>query len=316
MQLKKTTPSRTWDDVQLTALYLADAGRFPLLSRDDEARLAQQIEAGVAARHALESGDHDAAASVFELRRAAQLGEAARRTFIESNLRLVVHVAKRYQGSNLPLLDLIQEGNLGLMHAVEKFDWRKGFKFSTYATWWIRQAIQRGIANTAHTIRLPADIAETRFQLDRARFELETHLGRPPTLRELATKADMPIEKVARILRFATEPRSMSEPLREIDDVTLEDVIEDLSVTPPEDSTLAALLPVAIGKLLAPLNAREREILTLRFGLDRGEPRTLAEVAAHFSVSRERIRQLQAHALMQIREQNPDRSQLAELFSA
>jgi RNA polymerase sigma factor (sigma-70 family) len=315
MHVEKTTPSRTWDDVQLTAIYLTEAGRFPLLTRDQEVRLAQEIEAGAVARQARERGEHDRA-SAFEIRRAIQLGDAARKTFIESNLRLVVHVAKRYQGSNVPLLDLIQEGNLGLMHAVEKFDWRKGFKFSTYATWWIRQSIQRGIANTALTIRLPADVAETRFQLDRARFQLETELGRPPTLRELATRADLPEDKVAKTLRFATEPRSMSEPLREIEDGTLEDVIEDISVTPPSDAAATALLPVAIEQLLSPLDAREREILRLRFGLDRGEPRTLAEVAAHFSVSRERIRQLQAHALTQIREHNPDRSQIAELFSA
>ena len=316
MQMKKSAPSRARDDVQLTALYLADAARFPLLSRDDEVRLARQIEAGVAAREELERGDHNSQASVFEVRRAIQLGEAAKKAFIESNLRLVVSIAKRYQGSSVPLLDLIQEGNLGLMHAVEKFDWRQGFKFSTYATWWIRQAIQRGIAYTGRTIRLPADVAETRFRLDRASFELEAELGRTPTTAELAAKADMPESKVEKTLRFANEPHSLSAFLREGGDTTLEDVIEDVSVEAPSDAAAAALLPAVIEKLFAPLEPREREILSLRFGLDCGEPRTLAEIAEHFSLSRERIRQLQAHAFTRIREHNPDRSELAELFSA
>jgi RNA polymerase sigma factor (sigma-70 family) len=304
------------EDIQLTALYLREAGRFPLLSRADEVRLAREIEAGAEARGVLETGENDTGSSEFELRRAVRLGEAARKTFIESNLRLVVSIAKKYQASDLPLLDLIQEGNLGLMHAVEKFEWRKGFKFSTYATWWIRQAIQRGIANTARTIRIPVDADEKLSRVKKAGFELELQLGRLPTLRELAAEADMAENKVAQTLQFATAPHSMSEPLREGRDATLGDVIEDTSVEQPFDGAAAALLPVVIEKLLAPLNERERKILKLRFGLDRGAPCTLEEIAQHFSLSRERIRQLQAHAMTRVREHNPHHAQFADLYRA
>ncbi|MGH3851761.1 MAG: sigma-70 family RNA polymerase sigma factor, partial [Pseudonocardiaceae bacterium] len=215
------------DEEDLVRLYLTDIGQYPLLTKDDEVRLAKAIEAGNEARGAIEAAGTLAQARRRELRRTAQEGMNAQRTFVQSNLRLVVSIAKKYQASGLPLLDLIQEGNLGLMHAVEKFDWRKGFKFSTYATWWIRQAITRGIANTGRTIRLPVHAGDTLARLQKARSRLELKLGRPATLSELSAEVEMTEEKVTEALRFAAEPLSLSEPLREDGDAELGDVVED-----------------------------------------------------------------------------------------
>ncbi len=201
------------DEEDLVRLYLTDIGQYPLLTKDDEVRLAQQIEKGNEAREQLNTAKGLTPAKKRELRRGARHGDDAQQTFVQSNLRLVVSIAKKYQASGLPLLDLIQEGNLGLMHAVEKFDWRKGFKFSTYATWWIRQAITRGIANTGRTIRLPVHAGDTLARLQKARSRLELKLGRPATLSELAAEVEMPEDKVTEALRFAAEPLSLSEPL-------------------------------------------------------------------------------------------------------
>ena len=248
------------DEEDLVRLYLTDIGQYPLLTKDDEVRLAQQIEAGTEAREELETSEELTAARKRELRRASRQGEEAERTFVQSNLRLVVSIAKKYQASGLPLLDLIQEGNLGLMHAVEKFDWRKGFKFSTYATWWIRQAITRGIANTGRTIRLPVHAGDTLARLQKARARLELKLGRPATLTELAAEVEMPEDKVTEALRFAAEPLSLSEPLREDGDAELGDVVEDRSADSPFEVAATALLPDEIARLLAPLErARARD---------------------------------------------------------
>ena len=217
------------DDEDLVRLYLTDIGQYTLLTKDDEVRLAKAIEAGNEAIAQLDAGEELTAAKKRELRRTARQGEEAERQFVQSNLRLVVSIAKKYQASGLPLLDLIQEGNLGLMHAVEKFDWRKGFKFSTYATWWIRQAITRGIANTGRTIRLPVHAGDTLARLQKARSRLELKYGRPATLSELAKEVEMPEDKVTEALRFAAEPLSLSEPLREDGDAELGDVVEDRS---------------------------------------------------------------------------------------
>ncbi|HUP70571.1 MAG TPA: sigma-70 family RNA polymerase sigma factor [Acidimicrobiales bacterium] len=295
------------DEEDLVRIYLSEIGQYALLTKDDEARLAQAIELGTAAREELEKHPKGlSAARRRELKRQLAAGDDAQRAFVQSNLRLVVSIAKKYQASGLPLLDLIQEGNLGLMHAVEKFDWRKGFKFSTYATWWIRQAITRGIANTGRTIRLPVHAGDTLARLQKARSRLELKYGRPATLSELSSEVEMPEDKVSEALRFAAEPLSLSEPLREDGDAELGDVVEDRSAESPFEVAATSLLPEEISRLLGPLDEREREILRLRFGLDRGEPRTLEEVGEHFNLTRERIRQIEARAMSKLRHPSSD----------
>ncbi|NNN19073.1 MAG: sigma-70 family RNA polymerase sigma factor [Acidimicrobiaceae bacterium] len=295
------------DEEDLVRLYLTDIGQYPLLNKDDEVRLAQDIECGYKSFRELNAKNKEVSpARRRELKRAVRAGESAQMTFVQSNLRLVVSIAKKYQASGLPLLDLIQEGNLGLMHAVEKFDWRKGFKFSTYATWWIRQAITRGIANTGRTIRLPVHAGDTLARVQKAQARLELKLGRPATLDELGNEVEMPEDKLIEALRFRSEPLSLSEPLREDGDAELGDVVEDRSAESPFEVAATSLLPVEIARLLAPLDEREREILRLRFGLDRGEPRTLEEVGEHFNLTRERIRQIEARAMSKLRHPSSD----------
>jgi RNA polymerase sigma factor (sigma-70 family) len=295
------------DEEDLVRLYLTDIGQFPLLTKDDEVRLAQAIEAGHEARRRLEWHPQDLDTAMRRsLRVQVRDAEHARRTFVQSNLRLVVSIAKKYQASGLPLLDLIQEGNLGLMHAVEKFEWRRGFKFSTYATWWIRQAITRGIANSGRTIRLPVHAGDTLTRLQKARSRLELRMGRPPTHAELATELDLSEAKVVEALQFASEPLSLSERLRDDSDAELGDLVEDASMPSPAELAARSLLPDEVAKLLAALEDREREVLRLRFGLDRGEPRTLEEVGNLFNLTRERIRQIEARALSKLRHPSTD----------
>ena len=295
------------DEEDLVRLYLTDIGQYPLLTKEGEVELAKKIEEGVKAEQEQEANSAKlTSAEVRKLKITIRRGSKAEQTFVQSNLRLVVSIAKKYQASGLPLLDLIQEGNLGLMHAVEKFDWRKGFKFSTYATWWIRQAITRGIANTGRTIRLPVHAGDTLARLQKARSRLEIKFGRQATLAELSAEVEMPEDKVTEALRFAAEPLSLSEPLREDGDAALGDVVEDRSAESPFETAATALLPEEISRLLAPLDEREREILKLRFGLDRGEPRTLEEVGEHFDLTRERIRQIEARAMSKLRHPSSD----------
>ena len=296
---------QTAPEEDLVRLYLTDIGRHGLLSKDDEATLAEARLVGIEAAKELKTGNPTAARK-RQLRRLVQEGEAAELRFVESNLRLVVSIAKKYQASGLPLLDLVQEGNLGLIHAVEKFDHRKGFKFSTYATWWIRQAITRGIANNGRSIRLPVHAGDMVKQLQRTRAELEDSLGRRPTVAEIAKAMDEPDEKIRTLLLHLAEPMSLSAPLREDSDGELGDTVRDQSAISPEEATLDASLVDEIDKILAPLEARERTILRLRYGLDGGEPRTLEDVGAHFSLTRERIRQIEAKAMSKLRHPSAD----------
>jgi RNA polymerase sigma factor (sigma-70 family) len=302
--VKSRREDRDYED--LVRLYLEDVGRHDLLTKDDEVRLAQAIEAGVAARAELEAAKKLTPTQRRQLRRGIRLGEEAHRQFVNSNLRLVVSIAKKYQSSGLPLLDIVQEGNLGLIHAVDKFDWRKGFKFSTYATWWIRQAIQRGIANSARVIRLPVHAGDMLTALLKMRAQLEGSLGRTPTLAELATEAELPLDKVVEVLRYAVDTVSLDEPVRDDGDAELGDFVEDRNATAPFDAAAVSLLPGEVAKVLKVLDERERTILCLRFGLDGGGERTLEEVAEHFGLTRERIRQIEARAMSKLRHPSAD----------
>jgi RNA polymerase sigma factor (sigma-70 family) len=291
----------------IVKLYLSGIGKYQLLSKNDEARLAQVIEAGREAASVVQSASSLSPAKRSELRRLIHEGEEAHQVFVQSNLRLVVSIAKRYQASGLPLLDLVQEGNLGLIHAVEKFDWRKGFKFSTYATWWIRQAISRGIANTGRTIRLPVHVSDMLTRISQARTALSLKLGRPATLDELAAATTMSRESLVEALGWRSEPLSLSDPLSEDSDNSLGDVVlADVNAVTPFDHAATSLLPDEINRLLAPLDGREATVLRLRFGLDRGEPRTLEEVGQHFHLTRERIRQIEAKAMSKLRHPSVD----------
>ena len=294
------------DDADLVKLYLRDIGRYPLLTKDDETRLAQAIEAGRDATALAASEATLTPAEKRGLRRIEHRAVVAQQTFVSSNLRLVVSIAKKYQASGVPLLDLTQEGNLGLIHAVEKFDWRKGFKFSTYATWWIRQAITRGIANTGRTIRLPIHAADRLTALQQAQVFLESILHRRPTLAELGAEVGLPHEKLVELMGYRTDPLSLSRPLVEGDDAELSDVVMDPGAASPFEQAALSLLPDEITKLLAPLTAREGEIVRLRFGLDRGEPRTLEQVGECFNLTRERIRQIEARAMSKLRHPSSD----------
>jgi len=289
------------ENEDLVACYLAEIGRYELLTKDDEVRLAQAIEAGDVARRELDAGVRLSAQRRRELRRTIRAGEAATEQFVQANLRLVVSIAKRYQSSGVPLLDLVQEGNLGLMHAVEKFEWRKGFKFSTYATWWIRQAITRGIANTGRTIRIPVHASDTMSRILRTRAALEMEIGRAPSTAELARAVELPEDRVVETLLHAVEPLSLSEPLGEDTDATLGDVVADDGTLDPGTVVTDAMLPEALDVLLSLLDDRERDVLAFRYGLDRGEPRTLEEVGARFELTRERIRQIESHAMAKLR---------------
>ncbi len=289
----------------LVRLYLSDIGQHTLLSKEDEATLAEARLVGLQAADELATTS-PSPAKKRQLRRLVHEGEAAELRFVEANLRLVVSIAKKYQASGVPLLDLVQEGNLGLMHAVEKFDHRKGFKFSTYATWWIRQAITRGIANTGRTIRLPVHAGDMVKQLQRTRAELEDQLGRGPTTAEIADAMDEPFEKVRTLLSHLSEPVSLSTPLREDSDGELGDTVGDASAVSPEEAMLEAALVGEVEKILAPLEDRERTILRLRYGLDGGEPRTLEDVGAYFSLTRERIRQIETKAMSKLRHPSAD----------
>ena len=240
------------------------------------------------------------------LRRLVSESEQAETQFINSNLRLVVSIAKKYQASRLPLLDLIQEGNLGLIHAVTKFEWQKGFKFSTYATWWIRQAITRGIANTSRTIRLPVHAGDIIARMQKARSHLEAMHGRPATLDELAKELNMETDKVSEVLQFAGDPVSLSEPLRENNDAQIGDIVEDTKVEAPDVAAQRSLMPKETEKMMRALNHREQDILTMRFGIKTGQAKTLEEVGEALELTRERVRQIEARAMSKLRHPSSD----------
>jgi RNA polymerase sigma factor (sigma-70 family) len=289
----------------LLGLYLDEAGSFPLLTKADEMRLGQIIQEGQAAEAALRCGQVDGRkltpSQKRQLRRRVSEAAAATEQFINANLRLVVSVARKYQWSGLPLGDLIQEGNLGLIHAVEKFDWRKGFKFSTYATWWIRQSIGRGIDNSARTIRLPVHAGDQVRRLLRVRNHMEGELGRLPTPAELSEALQLPEEQISELLGHATDPVSLDTPIGTDGDTELGDIVADLTAASTFEIVAEAMLPHEVDKLLSPLDEREKEILRLRYGLDRGDPRTLEEVGDVLHLTRERIRQIERQALSKLR---------------
>ena len=261
-------------------MYLKEIGKVPLLSAEEEIELAQRME----------DGDED-----------------AKKRLAEANLRLVVSIAKRYVGRGMLFLDLIQEGNLGLIKAVEKFDYRKGYKFSTYATWWIRQAITRAIADQARTIRIPVHMVETINKLIRVSRQLLQELGREPTPEEIAEEMNMPVERVREILKISQEPVSLETPIGEEEDSHLGDFIQDDNVPVPADAAAFSLLKEQLNEVLGTLTEREQKVLRLRFGLDDGRARTLEEVGKEFNVTRERIRQIEAKALRKLRHHSRSR---------
>jgi RNA polymerase primary sigma factor len=291
-------------------LYLREIGQVDLLTTEDERRLAQLIEIGHRAAEQIDAGAPEG--SERELLRAVQRGERAKSELTQANLRLVVSIAKRYSGRGMQLLDLIQEGNLGLMRAVDKFDHTKGFKFSTYATWWIRQAITRSIADQARTIRIPVHMVEHMNRLTRMRRQMHQELEREPTVDELATKLQMEPDKVRDLLRIALDPLSLDSPVGEEDESNLGDFIEDANVDTPADAATRTMLHEAVEQVLGELSEREQEIVRMRFGLDGAQAKTLEEVGKEFGVTRERIRQIEAKTLAKLR--HPQRSQKLREF--
>jgi RNA polymerase sigma factor (sigma-70 family) len=291
----------TESTIDLTRRYLAELGSYPLLTAEDESRLAQAIALGRNAEARLDRGDVIDRRDRVQLERAVRAADDARRQFIQSNLRLVVSIAKRYQTPGMSLLDLIQEGNLGLMRAVEKFDHRKGFKFSTYATWWIRQAIGRGIADKGRTIRLPSHLMDTLATLSRSSAAMLKTLGREPSARELADETGIPLVKVESALRAAPDLVSLSAAIGDDGDNELGDLLSDPAAATPFDAAAAVIESEDLHALLGHLDQREREILSLRFGLADDQPLTLDEVGRRFNLTRERIRQIEAKALTKLR---------------
>ena len=287
-------------------MYLKEIGKVPLLTAEQEVTLAKRVEAGLEAVEALaaEGLSDEERAGLAAVERDGQL---AKKQLVEANLRLVVSIAKRYVGRGMVLLDLVQEGNLGLIRAVEKFDYTKGFKFSTYATWWIRQAITRSIADQARTIRIPVHMVETMNKVLRTQRQMLQELGREPTVEEIAEKVDLTPERVRDIQRIAQEPVSLETPVGDEDDSSLGDFVEDPQAIAPAMAAARALLTEAIEEALEELNDRERLVVRLRFGLDDGQVRTLEEVGKEFGVTRERIRQIESKTLAKLR--HPTRAQ-------
>jgi RNA polymerase primary sigma factor len=289
-------------------MYLKEIGRVPLLTAEEEVDLAKRIEAGLTASSLLgENGRRLPPEWRLQLRRIELSGQMSKRKLVEANLRLVVSIAKRYIGRGMLFLDLIQEGNLGLIRAVEKFDYTKGYKFSTYATWWIRQAITRAIADQARTIRIPVHMVETMNKVTRIQRQLLQESGREPTAEEVGVIMELPPEKVREIMKLAMEPVSLETPVGEEDDSSLGDFIEDTDAVVPVEAASFMLMQEQIEGVLHTLTDREQRVIEMRFGMVDGRPRTLEEVGAEFGVTRERIRQIESKTLSKLR--HPSRAQ-------
>jgi RNA polymerase nonessential primary-like sigma factor len=282
-------------------VYLNGIGKTALLNAADEVELAKRIEAGLYAKHLLETRKRLGENRKRDLAAVVRDGEAARSHLLEANLRLVVSLAKRYTGRGMPLLDLIQEGNLGLIRAMEKFDYAKGFKFSTYATWWIRQAITRGMADQSRTIRLPVHLVEQVNKLARIKRELHQSLGREASDEELAEESGIPVEKINDLLEHSRDPVSLDMPVGSEEEAPLGDFIEDAEAMSAENSVIAELLHTDIRSVLATLDEREHQVIRLRFGLDDGQPRTLDQIGKLFGLSRERVRQIEREVMAKLR---------------
>ncbi|HSJ26965.1 MAG TPA: RNA polymerase sigma factor [Acidimicrobiia bacterium] len=288
-------------------MWLQEIGRYKLLTAQQEVELAMQLEAGTKAEEKLRQAETLAIEDRVLLERAVRKGNAAHSRLVEANLRLVVSIARNYVGRGMPLLDLIQEGNLGLMRAVDRFDYRKGFKFSTYASWWIRQGITRAIADQARTIRVPIHVVDMINKLIRSKRDLSQDLGREPTIQEIAKDLEIDPDRVEELNKIAQSPVSLETPVGEEDDSTLGDFVEDGSAEVPVEAATFRLLQDYISHALEGLNDRERDVLIMRFGLEDGRVRTLEEVGERFGVTRERIRQLETKALAKLRHPNNSR---------
>ncbi|MGX9297643.1 sigma-70 family RNA polymerase sigma factor [Tsukamurella paurometabola] len=285
----------------LVRVYLNGIGRTALLTAEDEVELAKRIEAGLYAQHLLATKKRMAASKKRDLAYIVRDGQAARQHLLEANLRLVVSLAKRYTGRGMPLLDLIQEGNLGLIRAMEKFDYAKGFKFSTYATWWIRQAITRGMADQSRTIRLPVHLVEQVNKLARIRRELHQQLGREATDAELAAESGIPAEKIADLMDHSRDPVSLDMPVGSDEEAPLGDFIEDSEAASAESAVISSLMHSDVRSVLATLDEREQQVIRLRYGLDDGQPRTLDQIGKLFGLSRERVRQIEREVMSKLR---------------
>ncbi|MEV4314644.1 sigma-70 family RNA polymerase sigma factor [Actinocrispum sp. NPDC049592] len=286
----------------LVRVYLNGIGKTALLTAAEEVELAKRIEAGVFAQHMLDTSPQLAPQRKLELKSLIADGHVAKNHLLEANLRLVVSLAKRYTGRGMPLLDLIQEGNLGLIRAVEKFDYTKGFKFSTYATWWIRQAITRGMADQGRTIRLPVHLVEQVNKLARIKRDLHQQLGREATTDELAKESGLSANKVADLLDHARDPVSLDMPVGAEEDAPLGDFIEDSEATDAEGAVISGLLQDDLRRVLATLDEREQHVIRLRYGIDDGQPRTLDQIGKRFGLSRERVRQIEREVMSKLRQ--------------
>ncbi|HJD78001.1 MAG TPA: sigma-70 family RNA polymerase sigma factor [Corynebacterium pollutisoli] len=286
----------------LVRVYLNGIGRTALLNAEEEVELAQRIEVGLYAAHLLETDKNLTRAMKRDLKVLAKDGNKARAHLLEANLRLVVSLAKRYTGRGMPLLDLIQEGNLGLIRAMEKFDYAKGFKFSTYATWWIRQAITRGMADQSRTIRLPVHLVEQVNKLSRIKREMYQHLGREATNQELAEESGIEESRIEMLLRQSRDPVSLDMPVGADEEAPLGDFIEDAEATDAESAVVATMRHSDIRSVLGTLEEREQDVIRLRYGLDDGVPRTLDQIGRRFGLSRERVRQIEREVMSKLRD--------------